>query len=70
MYINCIFLIKISKNKEKVGNFCSSLQLLMMKENSHFGTLRFPLIMYTILFTYVAHYLLEQQIELVLNTMA
>ena len=29
----------------------------MMKANSHFGTLRYPLIMYTSLLTYVAHYL-------------
>ena len=27
-----------------------------MKANSHFGILRYPLIMYTILFTYVAHH--------------
>ena len=33
--------------------FCSLLGLLMMNANSHFGTLRYPLIM----FTFVAHYL-------------
>ena len=32
-------------------------ELLMMNANFHFGTLRYPLIMYTILFTYIAHYL-------------
>ena len=29
----------------------------MMNVKSHSGALRFPLIMYTILLTYVAHYL-------------
>ena len=29
----------------------------MMNVYSHFGTLRYPLVMYTVLFTYVAHYL-------------
>ena len=29
----------------------------MMNGNSHFGTLRDPLVMYTILFTYVADHL-------------
>ena len=29
----------------------------MMNVSSHFGIVRDPLIMYTILFTYVAHYL-------------
>ena len=28
----------------------------MLNANSHFGTLRYALIMYTVLFTYVAHY--------------
>ena len=37
----------------------------MMNAISHFGTLRYPLIMYTVLFTHVAHYL-EQQIKQVL----
>ena len=32
-------------------------QLLMMKANSHFGTLRYPLIKYTVLFTDVPHHL-------------
>ena len=40
----------------KVGDFCSSLEVLMLNANSHFGTLRYALIMYTVLFTYVAHY--------------
>ena len=44
----------------EVGDFCSSLELFVMKANSHFGTLRYPLIMYTILFTYVVHYLNEK----------
>ena len=34
----------------------------MVNANSHFGTLRYPLIMYTKLFHYV-----EQQVELVLS---
>ena len=38
-------------------NFCSLLQSLIMNANPRFGTLRHPLIMYTTLFTYVAHYL-------------
>ena len=38
----------------------------MMNANSHLGTLRYPLIMYTILFTYVAHYL-NKKIGLVLS---
>ena len=38
----------------------------MMNANSHFGTLRYPLVMYTILFTYVAHYLNFLKTELVL----
>ena len=41
----------------RVGEFYWSLELLMMNANSHFGTLRYSLIMYTILFTHVAHYL-------------
>ena len=40
----------------------------MMNANSHSGTLRYPLIMYTILFTCVAHLILEQEIELVIIT--
>ena len=38
----------------------------MINTNSHFGTLRYTLIMYTFLFTYVAHYLNNKQIKLVL----
>ena len=38
----------------------------MMNANSHFGTLRYPLFMYTMFF-YLRRSLLEQEIELVLN---
>ena len=37
----------------------------MTNENSHFGTLRYPLIMYLV---YLCRSLLEQEIKLVLNS--
>ena len=42
--------------QELVGDFRSSLKLSMMNANFHFGTVRYPCV-YTILFTFVAHYL-------------
>ena len=43
----------------KVVSYMRYSTVLVMNANSYFGTLKYPFIMYTILFVYVAHYLLE-----------